>query len=51
MILILTNTYILAGHSFDNSLEQIELNNQLEYFFGAIFTVECVLKIAGFGIN
>ena len=27
------------------------MSDNLEYFFGAIFTVECLLKIAGFGIK
>ena len=51
MMLILMNTFILASYTFEVSEKQTKFNQTLEYIFGAIFTIECLLKIAGFGIN
>ena len=48
-ILIILNTYFLASYRYDESVEYTELKQAFDNFFVAMFTIELVLKLVGFG--
>ena len=48
-LLIVLNAYFLADYTYDESSEYTELKEKFDRFFVAMFTVEFVLKIVGFG--
>ena len=48
-LLIVLNAYFLSDYTYDESLEYRELKEKFDRFFVAMFTVEFVMKIVGFG--
>ena len=48
-ILILLNTYFLASYRYDESRAYSEFKENIDHFFVAVFTIELILKVIGFG--
>ena len=49
LVLILTNTYILADYTFDESETKADVKELLDKFFVAAFTIEFIFKLVGLG--
>ena len=51
MLCIVLNMFLLAALQDDMSKQYNSILEQINYFFTAIFMIECVLKLTAFGIS